>query len=374
MTDLTAAQAKQVQRARTFARGIRPLLEKPLERLDLAGRLFSAFAGGGYHALLIPRQYGGKGLDHLTAGIVYETLSYELPGTLHGPLTTAHCAFMIMCGMQNSLHEERLRTIARGTSPAGFCLTEMSAGSDFSAISTKAERQGRSYAVSGTKTIVINHAVAGTFIVFAIMPPGKGRASLNAFVVDAGLPGISQGPPCETMGLSSGVMGSITFEGVRIPQESLLGDQGSGYLLFMETLDKGRPLVAASCTGEALKALDLVVAYTRERKQFGRPLGSFQGISFSLAEHATSVHAAGLLYRDALSRIDAGRPFTMESSMAKLFAAQTLMDIASFGMEMIGCRSVTEQTELAGIYHNARLMGAIDGTAAVQKMVIASQL
>lgn len=374
MAELNAMQIKRVDRARSFAREIRPLLDKPLDKTALALSIFTAFAQKGYHALLIPRHFGGKGIDHLSAGIIYETLSYELPGTLYSPLTSAHCAFMIMSGAQNDFHEDRLKAIAREHDPAGFCLTEESAGSDITAVRTLAYKQGNSYIITGKKSIVINNTIAQTLIVFAAMPPAAGRASLNAFVVDANLPGISRGDPFDTIGFSSGVMGSVVFDDVRVPDVCLLGEAGSGYLLFMETLDKGRPLVAASCTGEAQKALDLTIDYTKKREQFGNSLNSFQVISFSLAEHATGIHAARLLYRDALNRIDEGRPFTMEASMAKLHAAQTLMDVAAFGVEIIGYRSVTEKNELSGIYHDSRLMGAIDGTANVQKMVIASQL
>lgn len=374
MTELNATQVRQVEQARAFAGETRVLVDTAGNRIERARRLFAAFARKGYHALLIPRQYGGKGMDHLSAGIIYETLSYGLPGTIHGPLTTAHCAFMIMSGAQNDVHADQLRKIARDCAPAGFCLTEESAGSDITAIRTVAAKESDSYTITGSKSIVINHAIARTFIVFAGMPPTGGRASLNAFVVEADLPGISLGDPCETLGFASGVMGAVVFHEVRTPKECLLGEIGSGYLLFMETLDKGRPLVAATCTGEALKALDLIIEYTKVREQFGKPLSSFQDISFSLAEHATRAHASRLLYRDALARIDSGRPFTQEASMAKLFAAETLMEIASFGMEMIGYRAVTERSELSGIYHDARLMNAIDGTTGVQKMVIASQL
>lgn len=374
MAESTARQAEHREDVKAFAGEARVLLEKPMDKIERARSLFACFAQRGYHSLLIPKNLGGGGLDHLNAGGACETLSYELPGSLHGPLTTIHCASMIMSGAQNAYHEQCLENIARGRAPAGFCLTEEAAGSDIAAICTTAKKQGGAYTITGSKSIVINHAIARILIVFATTPPASGRASLNAFAVDAGLPGIAVGDPYDTLGFASGVMGPVVFDTVRVPDDCLLGEAGSGYLLFMETLDKGRPLVAASCTGEANKALDLIIGYARERMQFNRPLESFQDISFSIAEHATRIHAARLLYRDALMRIDDGRPFTLEASMAKLFAAETLMGVATFGMELIGYRSVTGHSELSGIYHDARLMGAIDGTSNVQKMVIASQL
>ncbi|MGD0211055.1 MAG: acyl-CoA dehydrogenase family protein [Desulfomonilia bacterium] len=374
MTDLSPMQQKLLEEAKAFAQEVPALLAEDIGKVERAGRLFEAYARKGYHALLIPQQYGGRGLDYLSAGIVYELLSHELPGTLYGPLTTVHCAEMIGDACKNTIHKKYLSAIARDHAPAGFCLTEESAGSDITSITTTAQKKGDHYLISGTKSIVINHAIARIFIVFAAREKAKGRASLNAFVVDADLPGISVGEPYDTLGCSHGVMGSVSFDNVLIPAECLLGEEGSGYLLFMETLDKGRPLVAANCVGEAGLALDLILTHTKDHIQFGKPLSAFQGVTFTLSDLATRLHAARLLYQDALMRIDAGKPFTMEASMSKLFASETLMDVASFGMEMLGQKAIAGQNEITRIYHDARLMKAIDGTANVQRMVIASQL
>jgi len=374
MTDLSPKQAKLVDDAKTFARTIPALLEGKATKVERAARLFEAFAHEGYHALLIPKRFSGKGMDYLSAGVVYEHLSYELPGTLHGPLTAVHCAEMIRNACSNSIHEGYLKAIARDHAPAGFCLTEDSAGSDITSITATAHRKGNGYLISGAKSIVINSAIARIFIVFASREQAKGRASLNAFLVDADLPGISVGKPHDTLGFPSGVMGSVSFNKVRIPQDCLLGEDGSGYLLFMETLDKGRPLVAASCVGEAGRALDAILGYAKDRIQFGKRLNTFQDISFTLADLSTRIQAARLLYRDALMRIDEGKPFTMEASMAKLFASEILSDIGDFGMEMLGHKAITTGNILVQIYHDARLMKSIDGTVNVQRMVISSQL
>jgi alkylation response protein AidB-like acyl-CoA dehydrogenase len=374
MGELSPKQHKLVEQARAFARELSCQLQEEAGKIEQARRLFAAFAKKGYHALLIPKKYGGKGLDYLSTGIIYETLSFEIPGTLSGPLTSVHSASMIESACQNAFHGQCLKAIAKDHAPAGFCLTEETAGSDITAISTTALRQGDGYVVNGTKSIVINHAIARIFLVFAAYPTGSGRAALNAFVMDADAQGITLSEPYDTLGFASGVMGSVSFNNVRIHKDCLLGEQGSGYLLFMETLDKGRPLVAACCVGETSRALDLIVRYSKDRVQFGKPLSTFQGVTFTLADLATRAHAARLIYRDALERIDAGKPFTMEASMAKLFASEVLFDCASFGMDMLGHKTITAKSEITRIYHDARLMKAIDGTANVQRMVIASQL
>jgi len=374
MTDLSPRQQKLLEEVTAFAQEVSTMQDEDAGKVERADRLFKAYARNGYHALLIPERYGGKGLDYLSAGIVYEHLSRELPGTLYGPLTTVHCAEMIGNALRNTVHEKYLSAIARDHAPAGFCLTEESAGSDITSIAATARKKGDHYIITGTKSIVINHAIARIFVVFAARENTKGRASLNAFVMDADLPGISLGDPYEIPGCPYSVMGSVSFDSVRVPSECLLGEEGSGYLLFMETLDKGRPLVAANCVGEAGHALDLILAHTKDHIQFGRPLSAFQGVTFNLADLATRLHAARLLYQDALMRIDSGKPFTMEASMSKLFASETLMDLASFGMEMLGQKAIAGRSEITHIYHDALLMKAIDGTANVQRMVIASQL
>ena len=169
-------------------------------------------------------------------------------------------------------------------------------------------------------------------------------------------------------------MGEVIFDKVLAEQHCLLGEEGSGYFLLMETLDKGRPLVAANCTGSANRVFDIIVAYTKERQQFSKDLFSFQGVSLPLAEYATRLSASRLLYLDALDRINAGQSFTMEASMAKLFASETLTGITSFGMDILGYRGIVDSSVVKKIFQEAQLLKSIDGTGNVQKMVIASQL
>ncbi|MFY9397775.1 MAG: acyl-CoA dehydrogenase, partial [Desulfomonilia bacterium] len=204
-----------------------------------------------------------------------------------------------------------------------------------------------------------------------------GRAGLNAFLVDASLPGIRTGTPYEPYRYAGSIMGEVVFDSVHVPGEALLGEAGSGYFLLMETLDRGRPLVAAGCVGSAKRVFDLVLDYAKNRSQFGKPLFSFQDISLPLAEYATRLQASRLLTFHALSRIDSGLSFSLEASMAKLHAAEILFDLAGFGVEILGYRTVADtpmSREITRIHKDAQLMKSIDGTQAVQKMVIASQL
>lgn len=377
MHPLSEKQYGLLEKARQFARDHADTPEPGGDRTATAARLYRAYAQEGYHALLIPEELGGQGLDYASTGLVYEALSYHLPGTLHGPVTTAHCTEMIRIGCQGQRQRQYLSAIASKGLAAGFCLTEEGAGSDIGSISTTAHRSSDGFLITGKKGIVINHAIASYLIVFAAGSHKKGRAGLNAFLVDASLPGIQIGKPYASPTFAGSVMGDIIFDGVRAPIDALLGEDDSGYFLLMETLDRGRPLAAASCVGSARKAFDLVLKYAKTRVQFDKPLFSFQGISLPLAEFATRIQASKLLTFDALSRIDSGRSFSLEASMAKLHASEALLDIAAFGMEVLGYRGASETSdtnEIIRIHQDAQLMKSIDGTANVQKMVIASQL
>ncbi|HOO39110.1 MAG TPA: acyl-CoA dehydrogenase family protein [Deltaproteobacteria bacterium] len=374
MAQMTSKQQELVRRAERFAQENIAVSGKDEDPTEQARRLYAAYARDGYHALLIPEQYGGKGLDYTSTGIVYETLSYHQPGTLHAPITTAHCIEMIKCAHQDARHDTYLSNIARKGLAVGFCLTEDSAGSDITSISTTAQKTAQGFVLNGKKSIVINHAIASYLIVFATISPEKGRAGINAFVVDPGLEGITLSDPYAVEGFAGSVMGEVILDKVLIDRECLLGEEGSGYFLLMETLDKGRPLVAASCTGAANRVFDIIVSYTKDRHQFGKDLFSFQGVSLPLAEYATRLHASRLLYLDALERIDGNQSFSMEASMAKLFGSQTLSEIASFAMDIFGYRGIVDHGLVQQVYHDAQLMKSIDGTGTVQKMVISSQL
>lgn len=339
---------------------------------ETARGLFAGLAVDGYHALLVPGTHGGAGLSYAAAGAVYEELSYHGIGFMPALLTTAHCAELLKIAGAGQ-RDEYLKKIGRG-SIFGFCLTEEEAGSDITGIRCAAAATENGYVINGEKSVVINNAIADFFIVIATTGTHRGRAGLNAFVVDAALPGVERREPARGFGFGQSAIGRVRFVDVAVPRENLLGEEGSGYFLVMETFDKGRPLVAASCVGAARRLMDIVTDHVRRREQFGKALIAFQGISFRLADLATRLRAARLLYADALALIDAGREFTMEASMAKLFASETLRDIAEFSLEALGYRAFEDDSEVRNIFNDAQFLISIDGSSNVQRMVIASQL
>ncbi|HSV95799.1 MAG TPA: acyl-CoA dehydrogenase family protein [Spirochaetota bacterium] len=368
-------QSDEIQRARETGRKLGSTPEhSDMGLSDAARRLFAGLSAANYHALLVPQTHGGGGLDYATAGQIYEELSYHGIGFMPTLLTNAHCAELLKIAGNRQSEQGFLKKIGSDGRIFGFCLTEEDAGSDITGIRCMADQAGDGYVINGEKSIVINNSIADFFIVIATTDFSKGRAGLNAFVVDASSPGVERGESVRGFGFGNSVIGKVGFRNVAIPRENMLGEEGSGYFLVMETFDKGRPLVAASCAGAAGRLLDIVTAHVRRREQFGKPLFSFQGISFRLADLATRLRASRLLYLDALALIDEGREFTMEASMAKLFASETLRDLAEFCLEALGYRAFEADSEARNIFNDAQLLISIDGSSNVQRMVIASQL
>ncbi len=337
-------------------------------------KLYHSYCEGGYQALLVPSSAGGRGLDYTTAGLIYEELGYGCISVMPPLLTTAHCTEFIKIADSEKQKKRIFDMVTKDRSPLGFGLTEEQAGSDIAAIQCRADRRDGGYLINGKKTVVLNNLTAGAYVVIASTSPGSGRAGLNAFIVDAGAPGITKGGPYSGCAFQHTVTGWVEFNDVFVPADALLANEGSGYFLLMETFDKCRPFVAACCVGAARKVFDTIVEYAKSREQLGKPLFSFQGISFRLADFAARIRASRLLYLEALSHIDRDIEFTMEASIAKLYASEALRDVAQFGIETLGYRGIFEENPIQEIFQDAQLLISIDGSSNIQRMIIASQL
>jgi alkylation response protein AidB-like acyl-CoA dehydrogenase len=335
---------------------------------------YNKLAGANLQSVLLTEKMGGAGLTYSQSGSVLESLSYDLIGALPSLITTLHCVELIKLAPDSEQKKKLLQLVIDDHRPLAFCLTEESAGSDIGGIKCTALKTKQDIRLRGSKSVVISSTVAQMFLVFATTARDRGRAGINVFAVKPDEKGVIVNTPYCLDGFQNSVIGSVEFRNVSLSEESRLSGEGRGYFQLIEVLDKGRPLVAASCVGAAQKVMDIIVQYSKNRSQFNKPLNYYQGISFPLAEYATRLHAARLLYQDALKKIDDGDPFTMESSMAKHYASMLLEDLASFGIEVLGYRGMWQQNPVKRIYHDAQLLKSIDGTANVQRMIIASQL
>ncbi len=331
---------------------------------------YSIYCKHKLNLLLLHPEYGGLSASFSQAGHIFETLAYKFYSTLPTLLTTVHCYELIKSFADNNKMKWLLHTVTDSEKPLAFCLTEEQAGSDITSIQTTAIKKNDFILINGKKVIVINSGIASFYLIIA-QSSKKGRAGLNAFLIPENAAGIKT-ERMEISAFSNSVIGSVTFENVSINSQYQIGEEGSGYFLLTEMLDKGRPLVAACCVGCAQRALDIIVDHVKHRKQFSKHLFDFQGINFPIAEFETRLHASRLLYKDACQKIDNNEPFTKEASMAKYYASRLFIDVTNFGMDVLGYRSIIDSNEMKQLNEFAKSMLFIDGTENVQKMIIAS--
>lgn len=339
---------------------------------ERASAYYSLYHKNKIHLLLVSNTYKGLDATFTQTGKVFEELSYHYFDTLPTILTTIHCLELINSIADDNKKIFLLNQVIDSKKPFAFCLTEENAGSDITSITTTAIKDGKQFIINGKKDIVINSGIASFYILFA-RSGKKGRAGLNAFLIPENAKGLLTNKLMLDSFYNS-VLGTVILENVTIGDEYQIGEDGSGYFLLTEMLDKGRPLVAACCVGGAQRAFDIILEHTKKRKQFSKTLYNFQGINFPIAEFATRIHAARLLYQDACKKIDNGEPFSKESSMAKYFASRLFLDITTFGMDVLGYRSIIDRSEIKHLNNCAHTMMFIDGTENVQKMIIASLL
>ena len=254
-----------------------------------------------------------------------------------------------------------------------YCLSEPQAGSDVSAIRTRAVLDGEEYAVSGAKQWISNGSCADYYILFA-RTSDDARAGLSSFIVPADTDGLSFGPPEKKMGLHCDVTTPVLLDGARIPVDQRLGEEGAGMRIALGALDSGRLGIAAVATGIAQAALAHAVSYAREREQFGRPIGDFQGLRFLLADMAADVERARAAYLHAARLKDAGRLFTRQASIAKVTATDAAMRVTTDAVQVLGGNGYTRDYPVERLFRDAKVTQIFEGTNQIQRMVIARDL
>ena len=313
-----------------------------------------------------------------------DTLSYVLMGE---EISKVCASTAIVLGVQVSLvcepilrwgSEELKRKylvpLAKGEVVGCMAMTEPNAGSDVGGIRTKAVLDGEEWVLNGTKLFISNAKEAGIAIVFAQTDPGRGKRGFSAFVVEADTPGYQVTKKEKKLGIRGSSTCEIVLEDVRVPKENVLGAPGDGFKIGMWTLDGGRILVAAQAVGIAQAALDAAVNYSKERNQFGRPISSFQGLQFMLADMATELEAARLLTYKAACLKDAGEDYVMLASMAKLKAAEVSEFVTSKALQIHGGYGYIKEFPLERYWRDARITQIYEGTSEIQRLIIARRL
>lgn len=329
----------------------------------------------GFMGIPFPKQYGGQGCDYFTYAMAVEELSKVCATT--GVIVSAHTS---LCGsplLEFGTEEQKqkyLTKIASGEWIGAFGLTEPGAGTDAAGQQTKAVLDGDNYILNGSKIFITNASYADVYIVMAMTDKSQGTKGISAFIVESTFPGFSIGKKELKMGIRGSATCELIFEDCIVPKENLLGKIGQGFKIAMKTLDGGRIGIAAQALGIAQGAIDETVKYVKERKQFGRSISQFQNTQFQLAEMQTKVDAARLLVYKAACSKDAGAAYGVDAAMAKLFAAETAMEVTTKAVQLHGGYGYTRDYPVERMMRDAKITEIYEGTSEVQRMVISANM
>jgi len=329
----------------------------------------------GLFGLSIPEEYGGLGLSMEDECLVAVELGRTSPAfrSTFGTNVGIGSQGLVMFG--NAEQKARyLPGIASGEIITSFALTEPEAGSDSASVQTRARRDGDVYVLDGSKRYITNANKAGLFTVMTRTDPDKkGAAGVTAFLVPRDLPGLSVGKPEKKMGQQGAHICDVIFEGVRVPVENRLGEEGEGFKVAMQVLDRGRLHISAVCVGVAERLLTDCVAYAGERKQFGQALAGFQLIQAMIADSKTEAMAAKALTLETARKRDAGESVTLEAAASKLFASEMVGRVADRAVQIFGGAGYVADYGIERLYRDVRIFRIYEGTSQIQQLVIARE-
>lgn len=350
---------------------IKPVRAHYDETGEFPHEIMKVFAETGLFGLFIEEKYGGMGGGVMDLVIAVETLSKVCSGIALGLAATALGTYPIILFGSEEQKQKYLPRVASGTL-AAFALTEPEAGSDAGGIKTTATRDGDYYILNGTKQWITNGGEADIYTVIALTNKAKGARGATAFIVEKGTPGFSFGKKENKMGIRASATRELIFQDCRVHASQILGREGMGFMVAMRTLDQSRPGVAAQALGIAAGALDEAVAYSRKRRQFGKPINAFQGVSFMLADMATQTEAARALVYQVARAIDAGyKDISKISAMAKLFASDTAMKVTTDAVQIFGGYGYMKEYPVEKMMRDAKITQIYEGTNQIQRDVIA---
>jgi butyryl-CoA dehydrogenase len=333
--------------------------------------LIPKLAGLNLMGMPYPEKVGGAGADYVSYVIAIEEISRACAST--GIIVSAHTSLATWPVYKFGTEAQKdryLADMASGRRLGAFALTEPAAGTDAGAGAATAVLSGDEYILNGTKMFITNAPYAEVYIVFAKTDPAQGTRGISAFIVEKDTPGFSVGEAEHKLGIRGSSTPPIYLADCRIPRDALLGGEGNGFKVAMQTLDGGRIGVSAQALGIARAALDASVAYAKERVQFGKPIATLQAIQWMIADMATQVDAARLLVYRAGSCVDKGLPYSTEGAMAKLFASETATRVADRAIQIHGGYGYTESYPVERNYRDAKITELYEGTSEAQRMVI----
>jgi butyryl-CoA dehydrogenase len=374
--ELTEEQLMIQTMVRDFAREV--LLATAMERdrtKEFPAENLGKMAELGLMGMTVPPQYNGAGVDAVSYVLALQEIAYACAST--AVIMSVHNSIVCETIQRFGTEEQKqtyLKPLAAGEVIGAFAMTEPQAGSDPLSQSTWAERDRGDYIINGTKRFITSGKNAGVTIITAKTDKTQRHKGISAFIVKKGTPGFLVGKTEEKMGLCASDTTDLVFDDCRVPAENLLGQQGDGFKIAMTALDSGRIGIAAQSVGVAQAALDAAVSYAKQREQFGQSISKFQGLRWMLADMATAIEAARQLTFSAAAKKDRGEKYTLEASMAKLFASEMVNDVTAKALQIHGGYGYTKEYPVERFYRDARVFTIYEGTSEIQRVVIANHL
>jgi acyl-CoA dehydrogenase len=322
----------------------------------------------------IGADYGGLGLGVLEGCIITEEFAYGCTGIATAMEANSLASAPVIVAGNEEQKKKYLGMLTAEPRFAAYCVTEPGAGSDVANIKTTAKKVGDEYVINGAKMWITNASVADWFFVLAITDPTAKHKGLSGFIVDAKTPGITVGKKEWNLGQRASDTRGITFEDVKVPAKNLLGKEGDGFKTAMSAFDHTRPTVAAAAVGLSRRAMDEAVKYSMSRKTFGVPIAAHQGISFMIADMAKDIEAARFLCWRAAWEIDQGRRNTKFAAMAKAFAADAAMRIATDAVQVHGGYGYSTEYPVEKLMRDAKIYQIYEGTSQIQRLIIAKEI
>ena len=374
--DLTEEQKLLKQTIRDFAETqIAPGAAGRDEAARFPTELIPKMAELGLFGIMIPQEYGGAGLDAVSAAIIVEELgrvdaAIALIVASHNSLCSAH---ILNFGSENQ-KQKYLPPLARGEKLGAWALTEPGSGSDAAALKTRATLKGGHWVLNGEKQFTTQGSTAGVYVIMASTDPAQGKQGISAFIVERGTAGLRIGKVENKLGVRASDTAAVQLDEVPVPKENLLGELNRGFYDVLKILQGGRIGIGAMAVGIAQAALDEATKYATMRKQFGKPIAEFEAIQWTLADMATEIDAARLLVHRAAELKDRGMPFVKAASEAKLYAAETAMRATTKAIQVHGGYGYIKDYPVERYFRDAKICEIGEGTSEIQRMVIAKEL
>tara|TARA_R100000005_G_scaffold89421_1_gene59953 strand:- start:2036 stop:3172 length:1137 start_codon:yes stop_codon:yes gene_type:complete len=345
------------------------------ESQSIPRTVFNEMGALGLMGMTVPEEYGGAGADYVSYALALMEIAAGdgAVSTVMSVNNSPCCAALQKDGTE-AQKQAFLTLLAKGEEIGAFCLTEPHAGSDASALKTRARREGDHYIISGTKQFITSGKIGGVALVFAVTDPEAGKKGISCFIVPTNSDGYRVASIEKKLGQKASDTCQIAFEEVRVPMANMLGAEGAGYRIALANLETGRIGIAAQSVGMAGAALAHAIDYAKERQSFGSAIIAHQAVGFRLADMATKLEVARQMVLHAASLKDAGLPCLTEASMAKLFASEMAEEVCSGAIQTLGGNGYIADYPVEKIYRDVRVCQIYEGTSDIQKLVIARNL